>query len=71
MIFASGVDCKFCVDLPGSRLKLSDSVYDKSGRTYLMNIDFYYLNELVKDDDDDNEYTVDAYHAGNVSDAIG
>jgi uncharacterized protein (DUF1919 family) len=35
-----------------------------------MNIDFYYLNELVKDDDDDNEYTVDAYHAGNVSDAI-
>ncbi|KAJ7792382.1 SET domain-containing protein [Mycena olivaceomarginata] len=38
-------------------------VYDKSGRTYLLNNDWYYLQGL--DNDEDIEYTVDAYHAGN------
>ncbi|KAF7368935.1 hypothetical protein MVEN_00219700 [Mycena venus] len=38
-------------------------VYDKSGRTYLMNLDWYYLKEL----NSDIEYTVDAYHAGNFT----
>ncbi|KAJ7653267.1 hypothetical protein DFH06DRAFT_1417858, partial [Mycena polygramma] len=36
-------------------------VYDKSGRTYLLNLDPYYL----KDVDADIEYVIDAYHAGN------
>ncbi|KAJ6551653.1 SET domain-containing protein [Mycena capillaripes] len=40
-------------------------VYDKSGRTYLMNCDPYYLKELT--DQDDIEYTIDAYHAGNFT----
>ncbi|KAJ7148667.1 hypothetical protein C8R43DRAFT_1088325 [Mycena crocata] len=35
-------------------------VYDKSGRTYLLNIDWYYL-------DNKSEYVVDAYHAGNFT----
>ena len=41
-----------------------DSKYNKSGRTYLFDIDFHHLNEgnpLWE-----NNFTVDAYHAGNV-----
>jgi len=34
-------------------------VYDKSGRTYLLDIDFYYMDEM--------NYVVDAYHAGNFT----
>ncbi|KAJ7083652.1 hypothetical protein B0H15DRAFT_784784 [Mycena belliarum] len=34
-------------------------VYDKSGRTYLLDIDFYHLGET--------KYVVDAYHAGNFT----
>ncbi|KAJ7720302.1 hypothetical protein DFH07DRAFT_760927, partial [Mycena maculata] len=37
-------------------------VYDKSGRTYLLDIDFYHLKELG-----DCQYVVDAYHAGNFT----
>ncbi|KAJ6535936.1 hypothetical protein DFH09DRAFT_98051 [Mycena vulgaris] len=38
-------------------------VYDKSGRTYLLDIDFYFL----ENPDEDAKYVVDAYHAGNFT----
>ncbi|KAJ7243041.1 hypothetical protein C8J57DRAFT_1083889 [Mycena rebaudengoi] len=44
--------------------ELRGLVYDKSGRTYLLDVDFYYLK---KDKDWDNKYVVDAYHAGNFT----
>jgi len=40
-------------------------VYDKSGRTYLLDIDFYHIKQLIKDLD--TQYVVDAYHAGNFT----
>ncbi|KAI0743934.1 SET domain-containing protein [Daedaleopsis nitida] len=36
-------------------------MYNKFGRTYLFDIDFYYLRK----EDDQIKYTIDAYHAGN------
>ncbi|TEB27917.1 SET domain-containing protein [Coprinellus micaceus] len=39
-------------------------VYEKWGRTYLFDIDFYYLERLEKKEP---VYTVDAYHAGNFT----
>jgi hypothetical protein len=48
--------------------------YNKFGRTYLFQIDFYHLRptESSANGDDDEwqtKYVVDAYHAGNVSSA--
>lgn len=53
------------------------SKYNKFGRTYLFQIDFYHLrpsknpNESSTGDADDDEwqtkYLMDAYHTGNVS----
>jgi len=37
-------------------------VYDQSGRTYLLDIDFYYLKPFG-----DVQYVVDAYHVGNFT----
>ncbi|KAJ6617569.1 hypothetical protein B0H10DRAFT_1308305 [Mycena sp. CBHHK59/15] len=39
-------------------------VYDKSGRTYLLDVDFYYLKES---EGWEVRYVVDAYHAGNFT----
>lgn len=56
-----------------------NSVYDEFGRTYLFDIDFYWMkknynkpeSEQTADDDDETVmYCVDAYHAGNVSTQI-
>lgn len=47
-------------------------IYNKFGRTYLFELDFYYLRKSAGDvaQDDDEEwqakYVMDAYHAGNV-----
>ena len=46
--------------------------YNKFGRTYLFQIDFYHLRPMessTKGDDDEwqTKYVMDAYHAGNVS----
>ncbi|KAH9839555.1 uncharacterized protein C8Q71DRAFT_795758 [Rhodofomes roseus] len=38
-------------------------IYNKFGRTYLFDVDFYYLREGK--DDWSSQYSVDAYHAGN------
>ncbi len=38
--------------------------YNSFGRTYLFDLDFYHIK---KGEDDPPKYTVDAYHAGNVS----
>lgn len=38
--------------------------YNSFGRTYLFDLDFYHIK---KHEDDPPKYTVDAYHAGNVS----
>ncbi|KAJ7180641.1 hypothetical protein C8R46DRAFT_1070082 [Mycena filopes] len=38
-------------------------VYDQSGRTYLLDIDFWHLEKLGIE----SEYTVDAYHVGNFT----
>ncbi len=43
----------------------SRRLYNKFGRTYLFDIDFWYL----KDDQEKVKYCIDAYHAGNVSSA--
>ncbi|KAJ7043582.1 hypothetical protein C8F04DRAFT_943351, partial [Mycena alexandri] len=40
-------------------------VYDQSGRTYLLNIDFFHIEQLLGADH--VEYTVDAYHVGNFT----
>ncbi|KAJ6460943.1 hypothetical protein C8R45DRAFT_535752 [Mycena sanguinolenta] len=45
-------------------------VYDRSGRTYLLDVDWYYLKDVKEDKEDsqegnNGEYVVDAYHAGN------
>ncbi|KAJ7248212.1 hypothetical protein B0H12DRAFT_721892 [Mycena haematopus] len=40
-------------------------VYDKSGRTYLLDVDWYYLKDLKGENN--AEYVVDAYHAGNFT----
>ncbi|KAI0633592.1 SET domain-containing protein [Trametes polyzona] len=37
-------------------------IYNKFGRTYLFDLDFWYLN---KDGTETNKYCIDAYHAGN------
>ncbi|KAH8995628.1 hypothetical protein EDB92DRAFT_1794320 [Lactarius akahatsu] len=46
-------------------------VYNKVGRTYLFELDFYYLRKSAGDDTDDEEwqakYVMDAYHAGNFT----
>ena len=42
----------------------SRRIYNKFGRTYLFDVDFYHLK---KDEDDPPKYCIDAYHAGNVS----
>ncbi|EEB90973.1 hypothetical protein MPER_10747, partial [Moniliophthora perniciosa FA553] len=42
-----------------TNLKSGDS-YDKFGRTYLFDLNMYYL-------DNDCKYTIDAYHAGNFT----
>ncbi|KAF7377804.1 Histone-lysine N-methyltransferase, H3 lysine-9 specific [Mycena sanguinolenta] len=47
-------------------------VYDRSGRTYLLDVDWYYLKDLKEDKEDNQEgsngeYVVDAYHAGNFT----
>ena len=39
-----------------------ESVYNKIGKTYLFDIDFYH----IKNEDQDPKYTMDAYHVGNV-----
>ena len=46
--------------------------YNKFGRTYLFQLDFYHLRTIgggVSEDNDDwqTKYVMDAYHAGNVS----
>ncbi|KZT72048.1 SET domain-containing protein [Daedalea quercina L-15889] len=41
------------------------AVYNKFGRTYLFDVDFYYLK--VGNDDWSSKYSVDAYHAGNFT----
>lgn len=47
---------------------LFSSNYDKYGRTYLFDLDFWYLRpDPPLDKDWRNKYAVDAYHAGNVS----
>lgn len=46
-------------------------MYNKFGRTYLFQLDFYHLRG--NDDDDDEwqtKYVIDAYHAGNVSSIV-
>ena len=50
------------------------SLYNKFGKTYLFQLDFYHLRptegSVVGGDDDDEwqtKYVIDAYHAGNVS----
>lgn len=48
------------------------SKYNKFGRTYLFQLDFYHLRTMesgVSEDNDDwqTKYVMDAYHAGNVS----
>ncbi|KAJ7621086.1 hypothetical protein FB45DRAFT_754091 [Roridomyces roridus] len=44
-------------------------VYDKSGRTYLLDIDFYYLQQARENPESSLEcqYVVDAYHVGNFT----
>ncbi|EIW81467.1 SET domain-containing protein [Coniophora puteana RWD-64-598 SS2] len=37
------------------------TIYDENGRTYLFDVDFWYI------DRSEHDYTVDAFHAGNVS----
>ncbi|THU93297.1 SET domain-containing protein [Dendrothele bispora CBS 962.96] len=41
--------------------------YNVFGRTYLFDIDFYYIKDMVKDWSGNSKYTVDAYHAGNFT----
>ncbi|GJJ09617.1 hypothetical protein Clacol_003840 [Clathrus columnatus] len=40
-------------------------LYDRYGRTYLFDLDFYHLRALSKDKEAINTYTIDAFHAGN------
>ncbi|KAF8874416.1 hypothetical protein BD779DRAFT_255631 [Infundibulicybe gibba] len=40
-------------------------LYNKSGRTYLFDIDFYHLR--IDNENWENKYVVDAYHAGNFT----
>ena len=42
-----------------ANMLIFQSIYDKIGRTYLFDIDFWHLQ-------DQGLYTVDAFHAGNV-----
>ena len=45
-----------------------DRLYDMYGRTYLFSVDFHHLKFEMDDQDEwENLYVVDAYHAGNVS----
>ena len=44
---------------------LLDRIYNKTGRTYLFDIDFHHLKE--GNPDWVVSFTVDAFHAGNVS----
>lgn len=41
--------------------------YNAFGRTYLFDLDFYYLRGGTDEKDWDVKYVVDAYHTGNVS----
>jgi [histone H3]-lysine9 N-trimethyltransferase SUV39H len=43
-------------------------MYNKYGKTYLFQLDFYHLrgNDAGDDDDWQTKYVIDAYHAGNV-----
>jgi [histone H3]-lysine9 N-trimethyltransferase SUV39H len=41
--------------------------YNAFGRTYLFDLDFYYLRGGTDEKDWDVKYVVDAYHSGNVS----
>lgn len=48
------------------------SLYNKFGRTYLFQLDFYHLRPTEgsaggDDDEWQTKYVIDAYHAGNVS----
>lgn len=48
------------------------SLYNKFGRTYLFQLDFYHLRPTESgsggdDDEWQTKYVIDAYHAGNVS----
>jgi hypothetical protein len=45
-----------------------DSKYNKSGRTYLFDIDFHHLKDGSPSWE--NSFTVDAYHAGNVGSIV-
>ena len=45
-------------------LTASQRVYNRFGRTYLFDIDFYFLNE--DHGHTQISYCIDAYHAGNV-----
>lgn len=54
------------------RLLTRSSQYNKFGRTYLFQLDFYHLRPMESGDSNDNDdwqtkYVMDAYHAGNVS----
>ena len=47
-------------------------MYNKFGRTYLFQLDFYHLRPTestagIEDDEWQTKYVIDAYHAGNVS----
>ena len=49
---------------------ICSSKYNKFGRTYLFDIDFYYLRLMedgTRNDEWQTKYLIDAYHAGNVS----
>lgn len=44
--------------------------YEEFGRTYLFDIDFWYIKKVICPQDEEAweaKYTMDAYHAGNVS----
>ncbi|EIW62724.1 SET domain-containing protein [Trametes versicolor FP-101664 SS1] len=47
--------------LTDSEGEIRGTLYNKFGRTYLFDIDFWYL----KDDEEKVKYCIDAYHAGN------
>lgn len=52
------------------QLTLFQRFYNKSGKTYLFDLDFYHLKKEYENKDGEewtNKYTVDAYQAGNVS----
>ena len=56
--------CFFTTFFPATTL--CSSLYNKVGRTYLFDVDFWHLN-YKSESGAGNKYTVDAFHAGNVS----